>query len=107
MIKRALNILALLLLNSSQYSALDLPGVTPHTYKEGDSVPLHVNSLTPIYIRTDSSENILPYEYYDKDFGFCEPKDGPKLQSENLGGILFGDRIYNSPFKVSINISLL
>lgn len=42
-------------------------------------------------------------DYYNPKFQFCEPEGGPKKQSESLGGILFGDRIFNSPFDVRKN----
>lgn len=47
-------------------------------------------------------------DYYNPKFQFCEPEGGPKKQSESLGGILFGDRIFNSPFDVrNTSFSLL
>lgn len=33
---------------------------------------------------------------------FCQPHGGPKKQPESLGSILWGDRIYNSPFQVEM-----
>lgn len=40
-------------------------------------------------------------DYYDPGFHFCEPKQGIIGQSGSLGSILFGDRIFNSPYDVS------
>jgi transmembrane 9 superfamily member 2/4 len=37
---------------------------------------------------------------YDPRFHFCQPADGPKKQSESLGSILFGDRIFSSPISL-------
>jgi len=37
-------------------------------------------------------------DYYHPEFHFCQPEGGPKKQGESLGSILFGDRIFNSPF---------
>ncbi|KAJ3346827.1 hypothetical protein HDU91_006937 [Kappamyces sp. JEL0680] len=71
-----------------------LPGVAPKDYKAGDSVPLLVNSL----VATDS---LLPFDYYHPGFGFCKPDGGPVSQRESLGSILFGDRLFTSPFKLS------
>ena len=39
-------------------------------------------------------------DYYHEEFHFCEPPDGVQKRPESLGSILFGDRIFNSPFKV-------
>jgi hypothetical protein len=39
-------------------------------------------------------------DYYHPVFDFCTPEGGPKKQGESLGSILFGDRIYTSPYEV-------
>jgi transmembrane 9 superfamily member 2/4 len=39
-------------------------------------------------------------DYYHEEFHFCKPADGVQKRPESLGSILFGDRIFNSPFKV-------
>jgi transmembrane 9 superfamily member 2/4 len=39
---------------------------------------------------------------YDPRFHFCRPANGPKKQSESLGSILFGDRIFSSPISVKM-----
>ena len=39
-------------------------------------------------------------DYYNPKFHFCEPDGGPKSEPESLGSILFGDRIFNSPYDV-------
>ncbi|KAG0274763.1 hypothetical protein BGZ95_009488 [Linnemannia exigua] len=78
--------------------AFYLPGVAPTEYHDMDAVPLMVNALTP---GSDSElKSVIPYDYYDPLFNFCQPKDGPKAQAESLGSILFGDRIWDSDFKV-------
>ena len=41
-----------------------------------------------------------PDDYYHPQFHFCEPPGGPRKQPESLGSILFGDRIFNSPYDV-------
>jgi transmembrane 9 superfamily protein 2/4 len=65
-------------------------------------VPLLVNSLTPASNLKDGGglSSVISYDYYFKSFNFCKPKDGPKKQSESLGSILFGDRIFDSPFEL-------
>lgn len=57
-----------------------------------DPVTVKVNKLTSIKTQ-------LPYEYYSLDY--CKP---PKIENvaENLGEVLRGDRIENSPFEVCI-----
>lgn len=40
-------------------------------------------------------------DYYNPKFHFCLPEGGPKSEPESLGSILFGDRIFNSPYNVS------
>jgi len=39
-------------------------------------------------------------DYYHSSFHFCEPEGGPHKQPESLGSILFGDRIFDSPYDV-------
>lgn len=79
--------------------ALYLPGVAPNDYDKGSDVPLFVNSLTPM---SNAQKSVLSFDYYDKRFHFCSPEGGPKKQAESLGSVLFGDRIFTSPFQVSI-----
>lgn len=75
-----------------------LPGLAPVSFceeaKEGvceNTVQLYVNRL-------DSVESVLPYEY--NAFGFCRA-EGKKRPSENLGQVLFGERIEPSPYVFS------
>jgi transmembrane 9 superfamily protein 2/4 len=70
-----------------------LPGVNPHSFKEGDPVKLKVNKLTSIH-------DEYPIEYYR--LPFCQPPEGIKLDHENLGEFLSGDRIENSPFRINM-----
>ncbi|KAI7869709.1 hypothetical protein BDF14DRAFT_1874116 [Spinellus fusiger] len=81
-------------------NAFYLPGVAPQDYKAGDTVPLYVNSLTPM--SNQQVKSVLSYDYYFERFHFCQPSDGPKKQSESIGSVLFGDRIFTSPFQLSM-----
>ncbi|KAF9570378.1 hypothetical protein EC968_001879 [Mortierella alpina] len=82
--------------------AFYLPGVAPTDYNDADPVPLMVNAVTP---GSDSElKSVIAYDYYDPMFAFCKPPDGPKAQAESLGSILFGDRIWNSPFKIYMGV---
>lgn len=58
--------------------------------EQGDKVVLKVNKLTSIKTQ-------LPYEYYS--MPYCRPE---KIMpsAENLGEVLRGDRIENSPYEV-------
>ncbi|CAI9111741.1 OLC1v1012042C1 [Oldenlandia corymbosa var. corymbosa] len=78
-------------------SSFYLPGSFPHKYDVGDQLSVKVNSLTSI-------ETEIPYGYYSLPF-FCKPKEGVKDSAENLGELLMGDRIENSPyrFKMCVN----
>ncbi|KAI3404631.2 TMN2 [Candida oxycetoniae] len=89
-------------------NAFYLPGVAPTDYKKGDPVPLLVNHLTPSLnhvsnkVKVNSATYVYSYDYYYPKFHFCLPKNGASQQSESLGSILFGDRIFNSPFEINM-----
>ncbi|KAK6136539.1 hypothetical protein DH2020_029714 [Rehmannia glutinosa] len=67
-----------------------LPGSYPHKYGIGDYLNMKVNSLTSI-------DTEIPFSYYS--LPFCHPKEGIKDSAENLGELLMGDRIENSPYR--------
>lgn len=67
-----------------------LPGSYPHKYGVGDALSVKVNSLTSI-------DTEMPFSYYS--LPFCKPKEGVKDSAENLGELLMGDRIENSPYR--------
>lgn len=66
-----------------------LPGVAPVDFEKGDLLKVKVNKLTSIKTQ-------LPYSYYT--LPFCRPN---KIvdSAENLGEVLRGDRIENSPYE--------
>ncbi|KAJ7218032.1 Nonaspanin TM9SF, partial [Mycena pura] len=92
------------LLLAASAQAFYLPGAAPHNFKEGDQVPLFVNALTPMLTGRDDPKlkSLINYDYYNPGFQFCEPTDGAKKQPESLGSILFGDRIFNSPYDIKM-----
>ncbi|OBZ67000.1 Transmembrane 9 superfamily member 1 [Grifola frondosa] len=47
-------------------------------------------------------KSLINYDYYNPKFHFCEPDSGPKKEAESLGSILFGDRIFNSPYDIKM-----
>ncbi|CAK9183323.1 unnamed protein product [Ilex paraguariensis] len=65
-----------------------LPGVAPEDFLKGDLLKVKVNKLT-------STKTQLPYSYYS--LPYCKPE---KIldSAENLGEVLRGDRIENSPY---------
>ncbi|SCV04344.1 LAMI_0H15368g1_1 [Lachancea mirantina] len=91
--------------------AFYLPGIAPTTYHAGDSIPLLVNHLTPsMYFQHTDDEGhdlgdkesfLYSYDYYYEKLHFCRPETVEK-QPESLGSIIFGDRIYNSPFELNM-----
>lgn len=84
-------------------SAFYLPGVAPTSYKNGDSVPLYVNSIKPVAAPQDARlHSVVSYDYYHPAFQFCKPENGPEYVSESLGSIIFGDRIMTSPFELTM-----
>ena len=92
---------SLLLLENA--SAFYLPGVAPTSYTPGQQVPLLVNRLTPAQTDRDPRlRSVFSFDYYQPIFHFCKPEDEPKAVSESLGSILFGDRIYTSPFDLKM-----
>ncbi|CAB3408173.1 unnamed protein product [Caenorhabditis bovis] len=67
-----------------------VPGVAPMDFEINDKIDVKAVKLT-------SSSNIMPFEYYS--LPFCKPKDGQIVyKSENLGEVMRGDRIVNTPF---------
>mmetsp|Transcript_41395 Transcript_41395/g.88074 ORF Transcript_41395/g.88074 Transcript_41395/m.88074 type:complete len:623 (+) Transcript_41395:31-1899(+) len=75
-------------------TAFYLPGVAPKEYIDGEIVPLKVNKLV-------SAKTQLPYPYYS--LPFCQPPE-IKDVAENLGEILLGDKIENSPYELEAGI---
>eukprot|EP00927_Polykrikos_kofoidii_P071988 TRINITY_DN68163_c0_g1_i1.p1 TRINITY_DN68163_c0_g1~~TRINITY_DN68163_c0_g1_i1.p1 ORF type:complete len:622 (-),score=99.49 TRINITY_DN68163_c0_g1_i1:280-2145(-) len=67
-----------------------LPGVAPLEYQEGSLVDIKVNKLM-------STKTQLPFEYYT--LAYCRPAKLVK-SVENLGEILVGDLIENSPYEI-------
>ncbi|KAM5360739.1 hypothetical protein ACJZ2D_013548 [Fusarium nematophilum] len=99
-------LLASLLAVPQLASAFYLPGVAPTTYKEGDKVPLYVNSIKPLAAPQDARlHSVVSYDYYHPAFQFCKPENGPEYVSESLGSILFGDRIMTSPFELKMGVN--
>ncbi|EDO38363.1 predicted protein [Nematostella vectensis] len=91
-------------------SAFYLPGLAPVSYcessKEQDGCKAQIN----LYVnRLDSVDSVIPYEY--SSFDFCLAKDSKSSPSENLGQVVFGERIrpsaYNLSFKKEVKCETL
>ncbi|EEC85043.1 hypothetical protein OsI_32361 [Oryza sativa Indica Group] len=76
------------LLAAAPAAGFYLPGVAPTDFGKGDSLPVKVNKLTSVKTQ-------LPYAYYS--LPFCKPETIVD-SAENLGEVLRGDRIENSPY---------
>lgn len=81
-------LLLLVLCLSSAANCFYLPGVAPQDFKTGDELQVKVNKLS-------STKTQLPYDHYSLDY--CKPKKIVN-SAENLGEVLRGDRIENSPY---------
>ncbi|XP_020779036.1 transmembrane 9 superfamily member 2 isoform X2 [Boleophthalmus pectinirostris] len=78
-------------------SGFYLPGLAPVSFCEEGKGAEDCPTKIQLYVnRLDSVESVLPYEY--DMFDFC--KDQVETRpSENLGQVLFGERIESSPYK--------
>lgn len=59
----------------------------------------HSSGIPPLLLTTYTDD------YYDPKFHFCKPDPAPVSRAEGLGAILFGDRIFTSPYEVRRQIS--
>uniref|UniRef100_A0A8C9RDJ5 Transmembrane 9 superfamily member n=1 Tax=Scleropages formosus TaxID=113540 RepID=A0A8C9RDJ5_SCLFO len=83
-----------------------LPGLAPVSFCEEKErqrgAGLCCTSEIELFVnRLDSVESVLPYEYRAFDFCTVESENRP---SENLGQVLFGERIEPSPYKFTFNV---
>ena len=89
-----LSVLLLLLVSAPSASSFYLPGVAPRDYDEGEPINVKV-------IKLDSVKTQLPYDYYS--LPFCRPDKIVEID-ENLGEVLSGDQIENSPYWVHMKV---
>uniref|UniRef100_A0A8C2NPX8 Transmembrane 9 superfamily member n=1 Tax=Capra hircus TaxID=9925 RepID=A0A8C2NPX8_CAPHI len=94
-------LLSLLLLGAApgprRGAAFYLPGLAPVNFCEDEKKSDECKAEIELFVnRLDSVESVLPYEYTA--FDFCQASEG-KRPSENLGQVLFGERIEPSPYK--------
>lgn len=83
-----------LLVVAGRAAGFYIPGVAPVEFKNGDKIEVKAIKLT-------STHTQLPYDYYS--LPFCRPKnDKFEFKSENLGEVLRGDVIVNTPYEVNM-----
>ncbi|XP_017785554.1 PREDICTED: transmembrane 9 superfamily member 2 [Nicrophorus vespilloides] len=83
----------------SVIEAFYLPGLAPVNFckKEDESGSCKSNVL--LYVnRLNTEESVIPYEY--KYFDFCTSDDDGQGPVENLGQVVFGERIRPSNYKI-------
>ncbi|MEE6496750.1 hypothetical protein FKM82_002477 [Ascaphus truei] len=89
------------LLCAARCGGFYLPGLAPVSFcEEGKETETCKTKIELFVNRLDSVESVLPYEY--DTFDFCKDKN-EKRPSENLGQVLFGERIASSPYKFIFN----
>ncbi|XP_062332265.1 transmembrane 9 superfamily protein member 5 isoform X2 [Osmerus eperlanus] len=91
-------VLAFLIIAFSSCSAFYLPGLAPVSFCEVSGADDCKTDIQLFVNRLDSVESVLPYEY--DVFDFCQDEKETR-PSENLGQVLFGERIETSPYKFS------
>ena len=77
----------------SKTSGFYVPGVAPQDFSDGDKIDVRAIKMT-------SSHTQLPYEYYSMDL--CRPDTVLEYSSQNLGQIIRGERIVNTPYNVQM-----
>lgn len=75
-----------------------LPGLAPVNFCKKDEFE-GCKSEVKLYVnRLNTEESVIPYEY--NHFDFCLSDDDSKSPVENLGQVVFGERIRPSPYKI-------
>lgn len=76
-----------------------LPGLAPVNFCEAGSKKANCpNNVTLFVNKLDSDQSVIPYEYHSFDFCVGSEDESPV---ENLGQVLFGERIRPSPYKIN------
>lgn len=92
-------LLVTLALTSSSTLAFYLPGIAPQSYCEADKVTEQcINDIPLLVNRLTSQDSVLPFEYTA--FDFCQADSSKGSPAENLGQVLFGERIRPSPYEL-------
>lgn len=92
-------LLGLFLCNIIYVESFYLPGLAPVNYCKKDDEQPTCKSDVKLYVnRLNTEESVIPYEY--SHFDFCLPSDESKSPVENLGQVVFGERIRPSPYTI-------
>ncbi|KAG5892971.1 hypothetical protein JTB14_015016 [Gonioctena quinquepunctata] len=76
-----------------------LPGLAPVTFCKKIEESDKCKSEVQLFVnRLNTDESVIPYEY--NHFDFCLPDKDLKSPVENLGQVVFGERIRPSPYKI-------
>lgn len=80
-------------------AAFYLPGLAPVNYCKKEEASETCKSKIMLYVnRLNTEKYVIPYEYYH--FDFCEVT-ASQSPVENLGQVVFGERIRPSPYKLN------
>jgi len=63
------------------------------SYQSHEKVPLYANKVGPFHNPTET------YQYYD--YPFCQPEEGKVFKPEDLGEVIGGNRLVNTPYDLS------
>ncbi|XP_012262540.1 transmembrane 9 superfamily member 2 isoform X2 [Athalia rosae] len=75
-----------------------LPGLAPVNYCKAEEASDTCKAEIKLYVnRLNTEESVIPYEY--NHFDFCTD-DTDQSPAENLGQVVFGERIRPSPYKI-------
>jgi transmembrane 9 superfamily protein 2/4 len=89
----------LFLFFAGQATAFYLPGLAPVNYCARGFENDTCKSKIPIFMnRLNSEESVIPYEY--EYFDFCQKDGGDTPVVENLGQVVFGERISTSSYEL-------
>ncbi|OTF82752.1 hypothetical protein BLA29_009933, partial [Euroglyphus maynei] len=84
----------------TRVSGFYLPGLAPVNYCEFNKPADNCRSDVKLFVnRLDSEDSVIPYEY--SHFDFCQANNQNESPVENLGQIVFGERIRSSPYNIS------
>ncbi|XP_071453601.1 transmembrane 9 superfamily member 2 [Hetaerina americana] len=75
-----------------------LPGLAPVNYCKAGDISSTCKSQVALYVnRLNTEDSVIPYEYHHFDFCTSDESSSPV---ENLGQVVFGERIRPSPYAI-------
>ncbi|XP_034245465.1 transmembrane 9 superfamily member 2 [Thrips palmi] len=94
----ALSLLTALCALLQATQAFYLPGLAPVNFCRAESEGKCKSDVILYVNRLNTDESVIPFEYHH--FDFCLSKDESDSPVENLGQVVFGERIRPSPYKI-------